>query len=141
MDTQESTLQGQPVMPVLALRGAEPNYRDIYQYLRAEWRRRTGRSYQHLAEELATSKQLVTQWATGSGRASQPPKWVLLWLCWQLGLLLVEAPNGVRLARDNANPHGQVPEVPEEPEASGGGDACDTCGESPCECPTGEATP
>lgn len=86
--------------PALALRGTVPNLRPIYAYLREEWvRRAEGRTYTALARSLSVRKQVVTNWATGSGGASPPPSWVLMWLCHDLNYVLVFAPEGVYLAR------------------------------------------
>ncbi len=87
-------------LPTLAVRGVQPDYRPVYKFMRAEWRRRTQQNYDDLANHWKTSKQLVTQWATGSGGASQPPMWAMQWLCWQLGLVMVVAPDGVRVVKD-----------------------------------------
>lgn len=88
-------------MPTLAVRGTQPDYRRVYKWLRQEWRQRTGQSYVDLASHLKTTRQLVSLWATGNGGASQPPMWALQWLCWQLGMVLVISPDGVKLVKDN----------------------------------------
>lgn len=99
-------------MPTLAVRGTQPDYRRIYKWMRSEWCERTNQRYADLARHLKTTRQLVSLWATGNGGASQPPMWALQWLCWQLHLVLVISPDGVKVVKDMRHPENQKPEEP-----------------------------
>lgn len=70
----------------------------LFAKLREMWKNKEpGRTYSALASKLGVPKQLVSQWATGSGSRSEPPWSVLVGLCDELDLGIAIEPDGVKL--------------------------------------------
>jgi len=85
-------------MPILCTYDIEPNRYVMFARLRSMWKEAgEGRSYAQLADLLGVPKQAIAQWATGTGSKSPAPWYVIMRLCFWLGLAVAVEPGGAKL--------------------------------------------
>jgi transcriptional regulator with XRE-family HTH domain len=99
------------ILPAPCQPGAVPNLFSLWSQLVELWlalppeEGKTKRTHKDIADMLGVPPQSISQWKTGSSKHS-PPSWCyMMWLCLDVGVIIVFDPEtGARLHRKDYTP-------------------------------------